>query len=83
VKYHACGNTKALLPFFSKLGADIINLDSLIDLKEAKLILRNNVCIKGILAQLPYCFEEAETVKSSSTMHPEGDCAGLHPQSRL
>jgi MtaA/CmuA family methyltransferase len=47
VKYHACGNTKALLPFFSKLGADIINLDSLIDLKEAKLILGNNVCIKG------------------------------------
>ena len=47
VKYHACGNTKALLPFFAKLGADIINLDSLIDLKEAKLILGNNVCIKG------------------------------------
>lgn len=47
VKYHACGNTKALLPLFSKLGADIINLDSLIDLKNAKMILGNNVCIKG------------------------------------
>ena len=47
MKYHACGNTKALLPFFSNLGADTINLDSLIDLREAKRVLGNNVCIKG------------------------------------
>lgn len=49
VKYHACGNTKALLPLFAELEADIINLDALIDLAEAKQILGNKVCIKGNL----------------------------------
>jgi uroporphyrinogen decarboxylase len=47
VKYHACGNTKALLPLFAELGADIINLDALIDLAEAKHVLGDRVCLKG------------------------------------
>lgn len=47
VKYHACGNTTALLPLFAELGADIINLDALIDLAEAKRVLGDKVCIKG------------------------------------
>lgn len=47
VKYHACGNTKALLPLFAELGPDIINLDSLIDLAEAKAMLGDKICIKG------------------------------------
>ncbi len=49
VKYHACGRTQALLPDFADLGADILNLDSLIDLAEAKRILGGKVCIKGNL----------------------------------
>lgn len=47
VKYHACGNTTALLPLFAELDADIINLDSLIDLAEAKRVLGDKVCVKG------------------------------------
>lgn len=47
VKYHACGNTKALLPLFAGLGADILNLDALVDLAEAKKILGDRVCLKG------------------------------------
>jgi uroporphyrinogen decarboxylase len=47
VKYHACGNTKALLPLFAELGTDIINLDALIDLAEAKRVLGDRVCLKG------------------------------------
>ncbi len=47
VKYHACGNTKALLPLYADLGADIINLDSAVDLSEAKAILGDTVCLKG------------------------------------
>jgi len=49
VKYHACGNTTALLPLFAKLGADIINLDAFVDLAEAKQILGGILCIKGNL----------------------------------
>lgn len=47
IKYHACGNTAALLPLFAELEADIINLDSLIDLAQAKAILGRKSCIKG------------------------------------
>ncbi len=49
VKYHACGNTKALLPLFATLDADIINLDTLISLSEAKAVLGDKVCLKGNL----------------------------------
>ncbi len=49
VKYHACGNTKRLLPLFSEIGADILNLDSLVDLTEVKQLLGDKVCIKGNL----------------------------------
>lgn len=49
VKYHACGNTKALLPLFRQLKADILNLDSLVDLAGVKQMMGDEVCIKGNL----------------------------------
>ncbi len=49
IKYHACGNTKALLPLFRDLGADIINLDARVDLALAKETLGDSVCLKGNL----------------------------------
>jgi uroporphyrinogen decarboxylase len=49
VKYHACGNTKALLPLLAQLGADILNLDSLLDLAQIKEKMGHKVCIKGNL----------------------------------
>lgn len=47
VKYHACGKTAALLPHFATVGADILNLDSLVDLAEARRILGPQMVIKG------------------------------------
>lgn len=47
VKYHACGRTVALLPHFATLGADILNLDSLIDLAEARRIVGPKMALKG------------------------------------
>lgn len=47
VKYHACGNTRALLPLFADLGADIINLDGLVSLAEAKRVIGGKICLKG------------------------------------
>ncbi len=35
VKLHICGNTTALLPFFSETGADIIDIDHVVDLAQA------------------------------------------------
>ncbi len=49
IKYHACGNTKALLPLFRQLKADILNLDSLVDLAGVKQMMGDEVCIKGNL----------------------------------
>jgi len=49
VKYHACGNSRALLPLFAQLEADIINLDTLVDLAEAKRVLGHRMCLKGKL----------------------------------
>jgi MtaA/CmuA family methyltransferase len=49
VKYHACGNTKALLPLLAQLGADILNLDSLVDLAQINEKMGHKVCIKGNL----------------------------------
>jgi uroporphyrinogen decarboxylase len=47
VKYHACGQTTALLPLFADIGADILNLDSLTSLADAKRIVGEKVCVKG------------------------------------
>lgn len=47
VKYHACGRTAALVPLFVHLGADILNLDSLIDLADARRILGDALVLKG------------------------------------
>ena len=47
VKYHVCGRTAALLPLFAQLGADILNLDSLVDLASARRILGETLVIKG------------------------------------
>ena len=47
VKYHACGRTTALLPLFAQVGADILNLDSLIDLAEARRIVGDAQVLKG------------------------------------
>jgi len=49
VKYHACGNAGALLADYGHVGADILNLDSLVDLAEAKRLLGSRVCLKGNL----------------------------------
>jgi len=49
VKYHACGKAGALLSAYGEVGADILNLDSLVDLSEAKQLLGSRVCLKGNL----------------------------------
>lgn len=49
VKYHTCGNTSHLLSAFRETGVDIIVIDSPVDLKLAKEILKNDICIKGNL----------------------------------
>ena len=50
VKYHVCGNTKALLPMFAELEADIINVDSLVDLGQVKRAMGAKMCVKGNVA---------------------------------
>ncbi|MGQ9608064.1 MAG: uroporphyrinogen decarboxylase family protein [bacterium] len=49
VRLHICGDTSHLLPFFSQLGADIIDLDWQVDMKSARNILGPNIVIVGNL----------------------------------
>lgn len=48
VKYHICGDTTHLLPQIKELGVDLINVDSKVDLAQARSIL-SQVCLKGNL----------------------------------
>jgi uroporphyrinogen decarboxylase len=49
VLYHVCGSTQALLPCFAELNANIIQLDSLVDLAEARSVLPERMVIMGNL----------------------------------
>ncbi|QGP90841.1 Uroporphyrinogen decarboxylase [Neomoorella glycerini] len=47
VKLHICGNTTNLLPFMAQTGADIIDLDWMVDLKLAREHFGDKICICG------------------------------------
>jgi len=47
VKLHICGNITALLPFLPDTGADIIDIDQLVDFAEAGEILGDRVAYAG------------------------------------
>ena len=47
VKLHICGNIEHLLPSLSTLNLDIIDIDWQVDLKKTRLILGDNIVIKG------------------------------------
>lgn len=48
VKYHICGDATHLLPQIKQLGADLVNVDSKVDLAEARSVL-SDICLKGNL----------------------------------
>ncbi len=47
VKLHICGNTTALLPYLARTGADIVDLDWMVDLAEARRVLGPSITICG------------------------------------
>lgn len=49
VRLHVCGDTTHLLPFFATLNVDIIEIDSLVDLGQARLQLGDSVTLLGNL----------------------------------
>ncbi len=49
VRLHICGDTSHLLPYFSNLEADIIDLDWQVDMKSARNILGANTVLVGNL----------------------------------
>ena len=48
VKYHICGNSGHLLKHIAQLGVDIVNIDSKVNLQQARQELPNT-CLKGNL----------------------------------
>lgn len=49
VKYHACGRTKHIWPYMRQVPFDILNLDSLVDLGEARAFFGDQFVLKGNL----------------------------------
>ncbi len=49
VRLHICGDTSHLLPYFSKISADIIDLDWQVNMKSARDILGPNTVLVGNL----------------------------------
>lgn len=49
VRLHICGNTTHLLPYFAKLGADIIDLDWQVDMKDARNVIGSETILVGNL----------------------------------
>lgn len=47
VKLHICGNTRALLPHLARTGADILDLDWMVDLTEARRVLGPSITLCG------------------------------------
>lgn len=47
VKYHICGDSTHLLPLIKELKADLVNIDSKVELVKAREILGNTSAIKG------------------------------------
>jgi MtaA/CmuA family methyltransferase len=46
-RMHICGNTTHLLPYFTQLGLDIIDLDWMVDLANAQKVFDNKLFISG------------------------------------
>ena len=49
IRLHICGNTTHLLPYFAKLGADIIDLDWQVNMKDARNIIGKDTVLVGNL----------------------------------
>ena len=48
-KLHICGNTSHLLPLMPRTGADVINIDWMVDLAAARAACGTRTCLKGNL----------------------------------
>ena len=49
IELHICGNTKPILKKMSETGADIIEIDHKVPMKEAREIVGDRICLKGNL----------------------------------
>lgn len=47
VKLHICGNLNPVMEYVAQTGADIVDLDSMVDIERAAHILPENCCISG------------------------------------
>lgn len=47
VKLHICGNLNPVLNYVAQTGADIVDLDSMVDIKKAAQIFPESCCISG------------------------------------
>lgn len=47
VKLHICGNTTHLLGLMPRSGADVVNIDWMVDLQKAKDAFDGKICLKG------------------------------------
>ncbi|NPV53726.1 MAG: hypothetical protein HPY71_09415 [Firmicutes bacterium] len=71
IKYHICGDTNHLLRAMARLGADIINLDFMVDLKAAREAFGPSTAIKGNVNPVM-----VESLSPSELISRLQECAG-------
>jgi MtaA/CmuA family methyltransferase len=75
VKYHICGDSTHLLPLIKDLNADLVNIDTKVDLVKAREVLGRTTAIKGNIDPVDVLLngDEAKIIKASK------DCLGAIP----
>ena len=75
VKYHICGDSTHLLPLIKELRADLVNIDSKVDLIKAREVLGKTSAIKGNIDPVDVLLngDEAKVIKAAE------DCLNAIP----
>jgi uroporphyrinogen decarboxylase len=64
---HICGDTRKILPLMANTGADVLEIDSLVDMADAKILTEGKVALMGNLDPTAVLFQGSpELVKSAA-----------------
>ena len=66
VGLHICGQTKPILLKMAETGADYLEIDSKVDLKEAQEILKGEVCLMGNISTADLGNQSSEEIKKQA-----------------
>ena len=66
VGLHICGQTKPILLKMAETGADYLEIDAKVNLKEAQEILEGNICVMGNISTADLASQSAQEIKEQA-----------------